>query len=286
MKKPLPPITWFRAFDATARHLSFTLAAQELGFTQSAISQNVRALEEKLGTPLFIRGHRSLNLTEAGRLLVPDVAAAMAQLEQATARFLPPTSGPKLTVATSVSIAQWIIAPRLRGFLDAHPGYALQISTTIWPDDFASTNADIEIRFGSKDVVGADAILLEPSTLHAVASPEVAARFDVQNLQEQTLIQPVGISTSWRDLAKKADNNQAPDAQVLVDTHGLAADLAVSSAGVALTHSQITQAPLSDGRLVELPLPSLPAEEGYYLARRTDRHPEMQNAFVTWMTSA
>ncbi|WP_319799781.1 LysR family transcriptional regulator [Roseobacter weihaiensis] len=85
MKKPLPPVTWFRAFDATARHLSFTLAAQELGFTQSAISQNVRALEQKLGTPLFVRGHRALSLTQAGRLLVPDVAAAIAQLEQAPA---------------------------------------------------------------------------------------------------------------------------------------------------------------------------------------------------------
>ena len=113
MKKPLPPITWFRAFDATARHLSFTLAAQELGFTQSAISQNVRALEDKLGTPLFIRGPRRLSLTEAGRLLVPDVAAAMAQLEDATARFLPVSDRERLSVAVSTSIAQWVIAPGL-----------------------------------------------------------------------------------------------------------------------------------------------------------------------------
>ncbi len=284
VKKPLPPITWFRAFDATARHLSFTLAAQELGFTQSAISQNVRALEDKLGTALFVRGHRTLSLTEAGRLLVPDVAAAMAQLEQATARFLPPSSGPKLTIATSVSIAQWIIAPRLSQFLEAQQGCALQIATTIWPDDFASTNADIEIRFGSRQVVGADAMLLQPSYLHAVAAPEIASRCDPKNMAAQRLIQPIGISTGWQNLAKRATQEHSLEAEILVDTHGLAVDMAVCGAGIALSHSQITRAPIADGRLVELPLPEVPADEGYYLARKTDKHSDIQDAFIDWIT--
>lgn len=125
MKKPLPPVTWFRAFDATARHLSFTLVAQELGFPQSAISQNVQALEQKLGTALFVRGHRALNLTQAGRLLVPDVAAAMAQLEQATTRFFTTVYWPKLTIAASVSVAQWMIAPPACGIRHRPPGHRI-----------------------------------------------------------------------------------------------------------------------------------------------------------------
>lgn len=288
MKKPLPPITWFRAFDATARHLSFTLAAQELGFTQSAISQNVRALEDKLGKPLFVRGHRTLSLTQAGRLLVPDVAAAMAQLEQATERFLPETTRPKLAIATSVSIAQWVISPRLATFVGDHPTVALQISTTIWPDDFASTNADIEIRFGRKEVVGTQATLMQPSHLHAVATPETAKRLgpeiDAGILSEYALIQPVGITSGWAALAKKAQFARSVEPSIFVDTHGLAADLAVSGSGIALSHCQVTRSAISRGLLVALPLPAIPAEEGYYLAVKPSQHRALQEAFVDWLT--
>lgn len=282
MKKPLPPITWFRAFDATARHLSFTLAAQELGFTQSAISQNVRALEDKLGTQLFVRGHRALNLTEAGRLLVPDVAAAMVQLEQATERFLPSITKPKLTIAVSVSIAQWVVVPRIAAFMSAHPECALQISTAIWPDDFAATNADIEIRFGRKEVVGKGAVLMEPSILQVVATPALAATVAQHGLFEQTLIQPVGISTGWADVTRRAGIKHHIEASLFVDSHGLAVDLAVAGAGVALTHSQITRHPIADGRLVVLPLPERPADEGFFLAQKTNAHSDVQTAFIKW----
>jgi LysR family glycine cleavage system transcriptional activator len=203
----------------------------------------------------------------------------MAQLEQATERFLPSTTRPKLTIATSVSIAQWIIAPRLSAFLAAHPDCALQIATTIWPDDFASTNADIEIRFGRREVVGQGATLLEPSYLHGVAAPTLAEK----PLMQQRLIQPVGVSTGWPDLLQLADLPANVEAQVFVDTHGLAVDLAVSGAGVALAHSQITRAALDDGRLCAVPLPRIKAEEGYYLARKSELHPELQSAFVTFL---
>lgn len=290
MKKPLPPITWFRAFDATARHLSFTLAAQELGFTQSAISQNVRALEDKLGKPLFVRGHRTLSLTQAGRLLVPDVAAAMAQLEQATERFLPDTKRPKLAIATSVSIAQWVITPRLATFIAQHPAVALQISTTIWPDDFASTNADIEIRFGRREVVGGQAKLMEPSHLHAVATPELAARLgpviDPDRLSGCALIQPVGITSGWAALANKGQFKSTLEPSIFVDTHGLATDLAVSGTGIALSHCQVTRSAIARGLLVALPLPVLPAEEGYYLAVKSSPHQALQDAFIGWLTGA
>ncbi len=285
MRKPLPPITWFRAFDATARHLSFTRAAHELGFTQSAISQNVRALEDKLGTALFVRGHRALSLTEAGRLLVPDVAAAMAQLEQATERFLPATHRRKLTVAVSVSIAQWIIVPRIADFTAAYPDCALQIATAIWPDDFASTTADIEIRFGRKEVVGAKAVLMEPSILQVVATPQIAARVARDGLSAETLIQPVGISTGWSDVIRRTDAQKTLEPKLFVDSHGLAVDLAVAGAGVALTHSQITRHPLDDGRLAALPFPVGHADEGFYLARKSDQHKDLQETFVQWFAN-
>lgn len=280
MPKSLPPLTWFRAFDAAARHLSFTAAADELGFTQSAISQHVRALEQRLGAPLFIRGKRALILTEAGRGLVPDVAAAMAQLAIATERFVPSKEVPKLTIATSASVSQWVLAPGLRHFHAAHPGVALQLISTIWPDDFSATRADIDIRFGARAVVGRNATLIEPSKLCAVVAKGQPETWDAA--QHMPMIQPVGLSTGWHDIGRALGRKDWPAPMIEVDTHGLAVDLALEGAGVVLTHSLIARRALQDGRLVALDIPDTPAIEGYYLAQNATNLPVAQQAFVDW----
>jgi len=286
MPKSLPPLTWFRAFEAAARHLSFTLAAEELGFTQSAISQHVRALEERLETQLFLRRHRALQLTDAGRLLVPDVAAAMARLEAATQRFRPESSRAKLTIATSASIAHRVLAPHLAEFHATHPEIALQITTTVWPDDFAATNADIEIRFGAEAMAGQGAELIEPSFLHAVASPELLATLPDpltwSGLARAALIQPVGLSIGWPDLGPR---NPPLEALIYVDTHGLAAEMAQCGAGIALCHCQITRQAIDSGDLVALDLAHTHAEEGYYLALKPSSLPREQAAFAAWFRS-
>lgn len=283
MPKKLPPLTWFRAFDAAARHLSFTAAADELGFTQSAISQHVRALEDRLGAPLFLRGKRGLNLTEAGRTLVPDVAAAMAQLATATEKFVPSQDAPKLTIATSASVSQWVLAPGLRHFHAAHPGIALQLVSTIWPDDFSATRADIDIRFGARAVVGRNATLIEPSRLCAVVAPDRARTWD--DARALPMIQPVGLSTDWRAVGRMMGRKDWPAPHIDVDTHGLAVDLAVNGAGVALTHSLIAGPAIADGRLVALDMPDTPAAEGYYLALNPTDLPSVQKSFVDWFAA-
>lgn len=286
MSKPLPPLTWFRAFEAAARHLSFTLAADELGFTQSAISQHVRALEDRLGCQLFVRANRSLQLTDAGRLLVPDVTAAMGLLNQAVRRFLPDSDRAKLTIATSASIAHFVIAPHIAAFNARHPDIALHLITTIWPDDFAASTADIEIRFGAPGVVGAGASLLEPSHLHIVAAPEVADKLPtpprLTDLHAFPLIQAVGLSTGWTTLSRQHKLAEALEADLYVDTHGMAVDLASAGAGIALTHCQITRTAIHRGDLCEIALPHVPAEEGYYIALKATALPEQQRQFVEW----
>lgn len=282
----MPPLTWFRAFEAAARHLSFTLAADELGFTQSAISQHVRALENRLGNQLFVRGHRALQLTDAGRLLLPDVTAAMAQLERATERLRPSVSKQRLTVAASASIAQWVIVPRISAFQQAHPDIAVQLVTTIWPDDFSTTKADVEIRFGARDLVGHQAELLEPSTLHAVCAPAFRAqlpdRITLADLAYVPLIQPIGISQSWAEMGRKATPAVELEPAFLVDTHGLAVDLAVSGAGVALAHHQVSWSAEQSGQLTVLPIPAQRADEGYYLAALPTAYPDARDAFLAW----
>lgn len=279
MGRRLPPLTWFRSFEAAARQLSFTSAADELGLTQSAISQQVRALEMRLGVELFLRKPRGLALTDDGRKLLPKVGSALDQLTRAAAAFETGSTTGLLTVATSVSVAQWIIAPRISEFLTAYPGLRIRILSTIWPDEFKAALADVEIRFGSLKQVGRGGERLSPDALVPVATPALADRFG-----SGPLIEAVGTSEGWRDWARLAGVGEMPDPAIFADSHGVALDLAVHGAGVALTSSLLAGQVLAAGRVVLAHPAALPSTDGYFLAVNAES--EAAHAFVAWLKAA
>ena len=279
MARALPPLTWFRAFEASARHLNFTAAADEVGLTQSAISQQVRSLEMRLGVQLFLRKPRGLALTDDGRKLLPKVGSALETLAAAAETFdAGPTRG-LLTIATSVSIAQWIIAPGIEDFLAVHPGLRIRILSTIWPDDFKASIADVEIRFGSEKQVGAGATRLMPDSLIAVASPGLAG-----DLESQPLIEAVGTSEGWRSWAAHARYDGVLEPAIHVDSYGLALDLAMHGGGVALTSSLLAARWLAAGKIIRVHPAALPGTEGYYLAVNAGSGPAA--AFGEWLVGA
>ncbi|MEO0342388.1 MAG: LysR family transcriptional regulator [Pseudomonadota bacterium] len=269
-----PPLTWLRAFEAVARRLSFTRAADELGLTQSAVSQHVRALEDHIGEALFIRAHRQLRLTEAGRLLLPDVTSGLTILSDATRRYQRKTDKPVLRIAASASIAAHLLAPNIHAFKVSNPDVIVEIRTTVWPDDFDVTLADIEIRFGRAEMVANAARLLEPSFLHLVGVPDLVAQFEAG--LEVPLIQPVGLSTEWSDMIKSA----VPSLRV--DTHGMAVDLAKAGAGIALTHGLISARSILKGEITEVARPRLPAKEAYYFALTQGEASDFCQRFAVW----
>lgn len=276
MPRSLPPLTWFRAFEAAARRLSFTAAADELGLTQSAISQQVRALETRLGVPLFQRKPRGLALTDDGRKLLPKVGAAIEQLAAAADAFdAGPTRG-LLTIATSVSVAQWILAPRLSGFMNAHPGLRVRLLGAIWPDEFNASIADVEIRFGSKKQVGDSATRLEPDMLIAVAAPGMRG-----TLEELALIEAVGAAEGWRQWAAQARCTAPLEPTIHVDSYGLALDLARNGAGVALTSSLLAASALAAGEVERAHDAALASTEGYFIA--ADPRSDPASAFAAWL---
>lgn len=284
MKKSLPPLGWFRAFDAAARHLSFTLAADELGLTQSAVSQQMRSLETRLGEPLFVRLPRGLALTDAGRRLVPDVAAALSRLQTATESFLPISETRILTVATSVSIAQWVLAPNLGDFQKAHPDIGVRLITAVWPDDFSAAEADVEIRFGSKEVAGRDGVPLGTNQMVAVARPDNCAGVKtLTDLAELPLIQPVGVTENWARFFRVNGQNLMTQPVLFADSHSLAVDLAIGGAGVALVNRLIARTPLRDGRLTLAWPTEVSGTEQYFIATN-DRQPNSPAAlFSDWI---
>lgn len=274
MAKSLPPLTWFRAFEAAARNLSFTAAAEEIGLTQSAVSQQVKSLEVRLRVALFIRQARGLSLTDDGRRLLPQVAAALDVLAAATDPFDVGTPENFLTVATSISVAQWVIAPYLPDFTKRHPDIHLRILSATWPDDFHSAQADVEIRFGSQKQVGKNALLLTPNRLIALKAPTLHG-----NIGNLPLIEAVGTSGGWKAWGETHGGGFHPE--FFVDSYGMALNLAVQGNGVALVSELLADHALHKNQLIRAHTASIPGKEGYYLSADESSRPAV--LFRDWL---
>src|SRR5215510_9458698 len=171
----LPPLSAIRAFEAAARHESFTKAAEELGMTQAAVSYQVKLLEDRLGMPLFLRQPRRVMLSEAGKRLAPAVAEAFQRLNAAYAS-LRETDGNVLSVsAVNTFCTNWLV-PRLGTFQVAHPNIAVRLEASSRLVDFAQDEFDVAIRSGKGEWPGLKAHFLFPVDLTAVCSPDLLKR--------------------------------------------------------------------------------------------------------------
>ncbi len=148
MRQSLPPLPWLRAFEATARHLSFTHAARELGLTQAAVSKQVKLLESRLNAALFIRHPRSLEITRVGQAYLPHDALAFDGLEAGTSALF--AAGPQdgLTIRTSIGFGVLWLGPRIASFRAAHPDVALRIISNVWNERDPEGHCDLDIRYG------------------------------------------------------------------------------------------------------------------------------------------
>ncbi len=275
MSRALPPLHWFRSFEAAARHLNVTAAAQELGLTQSAVSQHIRALEVRLGVQLFARKARGLSITDDGRKLLPQVGEALASLHAATAAFETGPSEQLLSIATSVSVAQWLLVPNIDRFLSQHSGLRIRLLSTIWPDEFKASIADVEIRFGAEKQVGDGATRLGPDRLVAVAKTPLDGP-----LEQQILIETVGTSSGWPAWSARAAVPHELAPSIYVDSYGLALDLARNGKGVALTSSLLARAAIRSGEVTQVHPAALESPEGYFLAAGKAPHAQ---AFAQWL---
>ncbi len=149
MARPLPPLNALRAFEAAARLLSFTRAAEEMNVTQAAISHQVKGLEERLGVKLFRRLPRHLLLTEEGQALLPDLRDAFNRMALAVERISARSATGTLTVSSMTTIVMTWLVPRLPRFQAAHPEIDVRLMTTQRLVDFAREDIDVAIRFGT-----------------------------------------------------------------------------------------------------------------------------------------
>jgi LysR family glycine cleavage system transcriptional activator len=254
MRQRLPPLNALKAFEAAARHESFTRAAQELFVTQGAVSHQVKGLEQELGLKLFNRERQRLVITEAGRDYLNVVRDAFDRIAMGTELLLQRQNAGVLTVSTSPDFAAKWLVHRLGHFVEAHPEIDLRVSASLNHVDFAREEVDLAVRHGEGDWPGLDAMLLSTEQLFPVCSPALIAGKRRPRRLEDLLKFPLihtGNRSWWTRWLQAAgiDDKDAIHGPVL-NRDAISIDAAINGQGIVLSRTTLVAADLISGRLV------------------------------------
>jgi LysR family transcriptional regulator, regulator of gene expression of beta-lactamase len=248
--RPHLPLNALRAFEASARHLSFTRAAQELNVTQAAVSQQVRALEERLGTPLFRRVPRGLSVTDEGRALLPVLSDAFGRIEAVLKQFEGGHFHEVLTVGVVGTFAVGWLMPRMKAFRETHPFVELRLFTHNNLVDPASEGLDFAIRFGAGVWPATHNALLLDAPLAALCAPDIARRlYTPSDLVNEVLLRSYR-ADDWSDWFDAAGLDAWTMNGPVFDSSRLMVEAAVQGAGVALAPPRMFVRELQAGLLV------------------------------------
>jgi len=288
-RRRLPPLNGLRAFEAAARHGSFSRAAGELNVTQAAVSHQIKGLEERLGLPLFRRLNRALLLTEAGQRLFPAAREAFDRIAAATAELQALDQSGALTVTALPSFAAKWLVPRLDHFHGRHPEIELRLMATERLVDFAREDVDVGIRFGSGAWPGVHAVYVADDSVTPVCAPALASRLATPaDLAGMTLLhedmRPFHVPDWPAWLAAAGVGGIGGRRGPMFSHSHILLQAAMDGQGVALAQLVLAADDLAAGRLVA-PFPlRLPVGWGYYvvcLATAADR-PKIK-AFRDWL---
>jgi LysR family glycine cleavage system transcriptional activator len=295
-RRRLPPLNALRAFEAAARHMNFSRAADELSVTPGAVSQQIQNLEDFIGSSLFRRTPKGLLLTDAAQTALPALRDAFDKLGEAANQLTAAVDGRRVTVTAAPSFAAKWLVPRLGRFETAHPEVDVWLTAGMELVDFASGEVDVAIRYGSGRYPALEVTRLMSETVVPVASPELLAERPINSVED--LIH----HTLLHDGSPDADES-CPDWPMWLAARGvkgvdgargarfnqssLVIEAAVGGRGVALAKGTLAQADLDAGRLVApLAASSTPLDFAYYLV-----HPKAKGrlkqvrAFSAWLTA-
>ena len=290
----LPSLDFLRGFEAAGRRLSFTLAAQELFLTQSALSRQIKALEDALAMPLFERRHRTLALTPAGVAFHRDVTDALESLAAAASRLRDATRGPGLTLSTTVSFASLWVIPRLATFRARHPDVEVYVSADDRVVDLARGDVDIAVRYLPDSTAPANAVRLFGERMTPVASPQIAhgasALRSPADLTRHVLLQlddPEG-RMPWLDwhswLTSNGQGGLKASGTLRFRIYDQVVQAAVGAQGVALGRLPMLAEHLRDGRLVAPFAKKYESARSYFaLAAPGAVEREDVAAFMAWL---
>ena len=289
----IPPLAALRAFEAAARRESFNAAAAELHVTASAVSHQIRALEELLGVALFLRRTRRVTLTAEGRRYLGPVQEALERLRAATEQLRRGATPPPLVISAAPSFAAGWLIQRLPAFQVANPQQEVRLTTSVELVDFALSDVDVAIRYTREtpgDRLARHWLMREemvPVCSPALAAGEPALK-EPADLGGVTLIHSLPRLGQWRSwLSAKGVAGVDPDRGLKVQDDTLAVEAAAQGLGVALANARFVDVQVAAGRLV-MPFPGdLPSDWGFYLVYPRERRDEQRvAAFRDWLLAA
>lgn len=277
--KKLPPLGRLRAFEAAARHESFTLAADELSLTQTAISKQIAALEEYLGTPLFTRRNRAVFLTEEGRRYSRVVSGALADIAYETARLRGAMQSDGLVLHCQLCEAFYWLMPRLSRFHERHPSLEVRVVSSLAPLTEAPESFDVAIQTTGLAAGAARLLFTADDEVFPVAAPATVSGYrlpvSVDQLERFTLLAHRVVPQMWMDweawYQKMGVPMPRPCRTLDFDNFPLVLQAAVAGQGVALGWQRSVEGLIADGKLVRVCKESVlrPGELSVYHGNRS-----------------
>ena len=284
-----PRLTYLRAFDASARFLSFSLAAQELNLTQAAVSQQIKQLETALGAALFIRHNRSLTLSESGKAYYQVVREVLDRLDSTTDQLFPSPETSTVTIHCTPSIATIWLAPRLRDFHALHPEIEVHLRTTdLSTDKLRNHTSELEIARLPPGTDPSDTMrLLWKAQIIPVCSADFLARngpfHSADDLCRQDLIHTLGYANDWHRWARKyASSDTVVNSGFSVDGLVISIEAACRGEGIILGRRPLIDRHLSNGQLVEA-LPGNPGLVAPYFVKTEIRASRSARVLADWI---
>jgi len=271
----LPPLDLLLAFEAAARHLSFTKAAGELFLTQSAVSRQIQALEESLGSKLFERRTRALLLTEAGQRFYQVTQGVLGQLDEATQKLRGATAARTVTVTTTPGFASLWLIPRLNAYLQANPGVDVRISASYEEANLEREGIDLAVRYAPDAEMEGQRPVFEESVI-PVCSPALAADparplREPADLRAHVLLHSDHAKYSWMEwnlwLHAHGLRDLQPAGSLQFNQYDQLVQAAVNGQGVALGRLPLLRRLLKEKTLVTPFKKSVVSSRGYFLVR-------------------
>ncbi len=293
-KYPLPALSRLHTFEAVGRRLSFTVAADELCLTQSAVSRQIKSLEEDLGQTLFHRRHRAIELSSEGRRLFEAVTRGLDEISQCIAELRASTDTPQITVAASVAFSYYWLMPRLERFSERYPEIDLRVLATDQKVDLTQQGADIAVLHGDGNWEGVDARFLFGERVYPICSPVYLQQHQElqrpSDLLDQTLLHLDGGGTIWGSvdwqtwLVQQGVTGQPIRRGIRLNSYPMILQGVAAGRGVALGWSYITDEMLDSGQLVCPIENAIETKNDYYIGAldQVSKRPEVA-AFLQWI---
>ena len=282
------PLNALRVFEAVARLSSFTKAGEELGMTQTAVSYQVKLLEENVGEPLFLRHARRIELTETGHVLAPKVSQAFSLLSEAVLSARQETSQ-MLHIDSTATFAQQWLTRYLGAFQLEHPNIAVRLSTSPILNDFSSTQADVAIRWGKGDWPGLRAHRIMRMDFSPMLSPKLAASVGgIHTPGDLLKLTIISATDPWWPQWFRAAGIENPDLGRFppneLGTQSFDAAMAIAGQGVAIVNPQHFREEVENGRLYQpFDLTCSDGRDYWLVYLETRRHVAKIRAFRDWM---